>query len=490
MENQIAALELRWHYPHDIAPAGEGNCLSGKDADKEGAVLSVDWHPTSAVKFLTSGFDGAVKVWSFDPAAPLGSSVSHLSTMFLNERSPCNVARWAPTGNLIAAAYNSGEVVLWRRAKEDGSATYEYNAENWSASKILRMHAEREVYTLCFSPDMRFLASGGFDGTIAVYDMTQNYLKAYIESIHQAPIQGMVWDPLGTYLVTVSVDRRVVITANLAETGKGEFMTHDVVSQPEKGGWLFRGDGASAFYRHVSFSPDATMLAVPCGWISATGASTDSSNCCYLFFRHVFQRPYRALCVTGDAAVMGSKFSPVLYEGGGGWGPSEYSMALAVFSSEVIVLFSTALDKPVAQYSNMHYAPISDVSWCCDGKRIVVSSEDGACTIATVGYKALDLSGAAEGSSLLRTITAGIVNMRQKLKAFSEATDVHRDKENQPQQVAVRRKKRDREDGTDAAVVAPAPDAVTSALDSTGVSAVPDAQVCGTENAQSTPPTN
>ncbi|KNH03915.1 WD40/YVTN repeat-like-containing domain protein [Perkinsela sp. CCAP 1560/4] len=40
----------------------------------------------------------------------------------------------------------------------------------------------------------------------------------------------------------------------------------------------------------------------------------------------------------------------------------------------------------------MHLAPITCVGWCYDGRHIAISSDDGACTLASVGDLLLPIS--------------------------------------------------------------------------------------------------
>jgi len=446
----VVTLERRWHYPHDIAElrnsglcgASSGgdintmNVLAGKDADKEGPVMSADWHPTQA-RLVTGGFDGAVKIWAFDSAESLVDSITHISTMVLSSSNdqPCNVTRWSPDGLYIAAAYNTGEVVLWKKFQGPGAtpsgAVYEYNLEHWVPGKVLRMHADKEVYTLSFSSNMQFLLSGAFDGHVVIYDLTRGFAKAFnmTEDMHMAQVQGCAWDPLGAYVVTIGADRRVTVLSNPhADTcGAGLFSIHDVIEKSEKGGQLFRGDGASAYYRHGSWSPDGSFLALPCGWLT-TG---DSHNCAFIFVRHIFQRPYQALVVDGDTAVMGAKFSPVMYaschpllDGAHSWGPTtEYTMALAVFTSEVVVVFTTASLSPIVRFTDLHYAPVTDVSWSCDGTHLVFSSEDGSCSLARVSLGSKWVDSEASSPSLLRIVSNNLCGIKAQLRDCSGSVE-------------------------------------------------------------------
>ena len=417
----VQTLELRWHFPHDI-DSGSHGVLSGKDTDRPAPVVSLHWHPLE-FKLLTSGFDGSAKIWCFDPLASLGESIRHHSTMFLHERSSCNCARWSPDGKTIAASYNSGEVVLWRKVAERGTEgpneaqpeyavnrpsrpgaqhqwIYEFNVETWSATKVFRDFGETEVYAVCFSSDGRLLASGSQEGHFVVHDLENGYRKLRVDHKHVGPVQGIAWDPIGTYFATLGADRKCYVYGVMRAEGRpAAIHVHDTITRSEQGGWLFRGQDASQFYRHASFAPDGLMLAVPCGWFSAqehfkgpkAGQPKYShypNHCAYVFLRHIFQRPYRALCISGDAPVIGAVFSPRIYQVKDTkpvWGPQQYVLAVAVFSIDVVTIFASTSEPPILQFTDIHLAPVTGVSWCKDGKHLAISSDDGACTLAAIG---------------------------------------------------------------------------------------------------------
>ena len=460
MATTVQTLELRWHFPHDIDSGAHG-VLSGKDTDRPAPVVSVHWHPHEH-KLLTSGFDGSAKIWSFDKDAELSASIRHHSTMFLHERSSCNCARWSPDGKTIAAGYNSGEVVLWRKVADKGPESaadgavetnlnkakpagptaqnawsYEFNLESWSASKVFRDYGETEVYTVCFSSDGRLLASGSQEGHFVLHDLENGYHKLRVDHRHVGPVQGITWDPLGTYFATIGADRKCFVYGVVRPEGKPlNVHIHDTISRAEQGYWLFRGQDATQFYRHASFSPDGLILAIPCGWFNSSGKGSEAKivnevveddamadvvvddrkpssqfhHCAYLFVRHVFQRPYRALCISGDSPVIGAIFSPRIYRAGAGtaWGPQAYTMAIAVFSIEIVTIFTTASETPVVQLCDMHLAPITGVAWCADGKHLAISSDDGACTLASIGagLEPIDEREVPDDAPVLRKIFA------------------------------------------------------------------------------------
>ena len=74
-----------------------------------------------------------------------------------------------------------------------------------AAAVLLRGHAE-DVIDLTWAPDGSALASGSLDNACMVWDAASGKAKLRLDQ-HTHYVQGVSWDPLGTYLLTMSSDR-------------------------------------------------------------------------------------------------------------------------------------------------------------------------------------------------------------------------------------------------------------------------------------------
>jgi WD40 repeat protein/serine/threonine protein kinase len=134
---------------------------------------------------------------------------------------------FSPNGEWIALTHRDGEVSIW-------SVTTGQRSSSFHAS-------EKEAFAVCFSHDSAFLASGGADYRVALYDMRRR-LIAHFDG-HTAFVFGLAFAPGDKSLVSASWDGTVrfwhVANGQLALT-----LAHD-------GGPV----------TSVSFSPDGNLMA-------------------------------------------------------------------------------------------------------------------------------------------------------------------------------------------------------------------------------------
>ncbi|KAI5480720.1 hypothetical protein MNV49_007647 [Pseudohyphozyma bogoriensis] len=58
-----------------------------------------------------------------------------------------------------------------------------------------------------------------------------------------------------------------------------------------------------------------------------------------------------------------------------------YRMVYAVATLDSVFLYDTQQAGPICMFSNLHYAPFTDLTWSSDGQTLVVSSQDGYCSV-------------------------------------------------------------------------------------------------------------
>ncbi|KJE93500.1 Tbl1xr1 protein [Capsaspora owczarzaki ATCC 30864] len=147
-------------------------------------VNSVLWDP--AANLLASGSDDCTaKIWSMASSSPLFDLQGHSAGIYC--------IRWSPTGVgsrnphlplLLATASNDSTIRLWEVA-------------NGQCINILT-GMWKEVYTLSFSPDAMFLASGAFNGLMCVWSMKDgSAVKAYRHRDENDVVFNVSWSPNG-----------------------------------------------------------------------------------------------------------------------------------------------------------------------------------------------------------------------------------------------------------------------------------------------------
>ncbi|GAA6024118.1 hypothetical protein JCM11491_001096 [Sporobolomyces phaffii] len=58
-----------------------------------------------------------------------------------------------------------------------------------------------------------------------------------------------------------------------------------------------------------------------------------------------------------------------------------YRMLYAVATLDSVYLYDTQQEGPICMFGNLHYAPFTDLTWSPDGQTLILSSQDGYCSI-------------------------------------------------------------------------------------------------------------
>jgi WD40 repeat protein len=111
---------------------------------------------------------------------------------------------WSPDGRYIASGgdYGDNTVQVW-----DGE----------SGSLLFTHTAQYRVFAAPWSPVASLIASGSFDGSVQVWSaFNGERVQEYCE--HQGPVYAVAWSPDGTRLTSAGEDTRAFIWS--AESGK------------------------------------------------------------------------------------------------------------------------------------------------------------------------------------------------------------------------------------------------------------------------------
>lgn len=175
----------------DFEESREERVFTGHNWD----VKCVDWHPTKGL--LVSGSkDNLIKFW--DPRTG-----TCLSTLYYHKNTIQALA-WSPGGEYVASASRDQTVRLF-----DIRAMKEY--------KILKGH-KKEANSLAWHPVHPLLVSGGSEGSILHWDITESPTtpsnldaptitpRARLDQAHDSNVWSLSFHPLGHLLVSASND--------------------------------------------------------------------------------------------------------------------------------------------------------------------------------------------------------------------------------------------------------------------------------------------
>ncbi|KAH6812654.1 Transducin/WD40 repeat-like superfamily protein [Perilla frutescens var. frutescens] len=350
-------------------------------------VLACDFHPISAL-LATAGADYDIKLWatvsSIDQKKAPG--VTYQSNLSYHG-SAVNALRFSPSGEQLASGADGGELIIWKLHIADAG-------EVWKVHKSLVFH-RKDVLDLQWSADGAYLLSGSVDNSCIIWDANKGSVYQILDA-HFHYVQGVAWDPLGKYAASFSSDRTCRIYNNKPSKAKGieksNYVCQHVISKAESPvaddsksarSHLFLDETLPSFFRRLAWSPDGSFLLVPAGSHKSTPTS-EPVNTAYVFSRKDLSRP--ALMLPGASKpVVAVRFCPVKFKLLGTNTSSlfklPYRLIFAVATLNSLYVYDTESIQPIVVVAGVHYAAITDIAWSPAGNYLVLSSQDGYCTL-------------------------------------------------------------------------------------------------------------
>ena len=126
-----------------------------------------------------------------------------------------NCVRFSPSGEILASGSDDHRIFLWRRNEQRTSSTWTFDQvthRNEITHRMMRGH-KSDIYSLSWSPNGLFLASGSTDNTICLWNVRKNKRVNEFDKTHSHYVQGVAWDPRDRYVLSQSCDRTVRVYA-------------------------------------------------------------------------------------------------------------------------------------------------------------------------------------------------------------------------------------------------------------------------------------
>eukprot|EP00759_Apiculatamorpha_spiralis_P033841 PhF_6_TR35016/c0_g1_i1/m.50957 len=265
----------------------------------------------------------------------------------------CSRIAWGlkeASGNVIIAGYSTLDVLLWNETTE--------NHYDVVASKsFVQGHSITALN--CVTPQDVFV--GFLSGEIVILKLATLAVMHKITTTKASPIRGFATTYLRLGYVTAVVCGTGIEIRPIPCHGDDEDLTVAITLQLPC--HLETGDD---FYlnRFASFSPDGMYLAVPCCHhndlecayiLKSSSCAASPTTTGAMFTPHCILSIHKDETLTEtetSPAVMGAVWSPCTYYASNDdritpttqtWGPTtDYTLAIAVFTSDSVVMFTTA----------------------------------------------------------------------------------------------------------------------------------------------------
>lgn len=289
-----------------------------------GPVYAVSWSHDGK-RLASGGVDQTVQVWNAAKGTLLCTYKGHSKQV--------NSVVWSPQSKRIASCSgglftDTNPVQIWNPTS--GECTLIYTSQG----------SFYTVYALAWSPDGRYIAFGGYDNKVQVWDATTDKRVSLCQG-HTNTVRTLAWSPDSKRLVSASNDGTVRIWS--AITGKH----------------IFTCKGHSDSVLAVAWSPDGVFIAS--GSVDRTLQIWDATTGDHLFTYKNHSNPVRAVA----------------------WSPDSKRLASASRDKTVQIWSVTAGTAPLAYQG--HSDDVRAVAWSPDGTRIASASDDGTVQVWSAG---------------------------------------------------------------------------------------------------------
>ena len=141
---------------------------------------------------LASASDDEVALWEHGVPSPLANFQPHAE--------PITCLRWTSNDRVLASSSHDGTIAL---SEVSGRLFHSLEAMSSSGAPV-------EVLTLTWSPGSRYLAAGGSDAIVRIFDL-QKRSQALTLRGHKAAVRGVAWSPSEVYVASCSASGDTIV---------------------------------------------------------------------------------------------------------------------------------------------------------------------------------------------------------------------------------------------------------------------------------------
>lgn len=357
-------------------------------------IYSVSVSPDGS-RLATGGLDGKVKIWSIDTFYKYQNVENFNNNVELdpNECRPlCSMSRHEGAITCVRFSNNNGQflasgsddklILIWEKDEEKtkimkmnrdrlnsnfsnlNSGFNDTDLEHWTLRKRLVAH-DNDVQDMAWSPDNSILVTVGLDRSIVVWNgFTFEKIKKF--DIHQSHVKGVVFDPAGKYFATCSDDRTLKIfrfSKNL--NNEYDFSVEKIINEP------FRKSPLTTYFRRCSWSPDGLYISAPNGTNEGINANvvikrgsweSELSLIGHRLPCEVCSFSPRLYNINDDVSIINKRSETVIITAG---------------QDRTLTLWSSRCSTPLCVATEISLKSITDIAWNLNGLNVYLCGLDG-----------------------------------------------------------------------------------------------------------------